>query len=852
MQESVVLKHKNLIIIILLLAFSLAALYIRIIPMFIVGDTDIINFVGGDDPIYNIRQTEVLIKNFPTYPWFEAMTLMPYGTYPHWGSLFIYILATASMLFGATALPEIISISLLIPPIMSALLVPIAYILVKKLSDSFSGILAALFMACVSGQYFARGIYGYVDHHIAEVLFGTLFILAYVIAIQETRGISINFRNVTSLKKPILWGCVTGIAYTIGLLTMPTMILFAFIISIFMFVQPIIDHKHNQPLEYLFIINTLTFLVTICLYYILGFPIVDFTALAHYSPTHPIVYGMLIFINSIIYLTIKNIKTINKKLDEFISPIVVLAGVIFITFVILYKYIYDILYKSFFGFVIEFFGQTTTISTVQEARAWASIDAWNAYNFSLILMIFGFTVLAYRIYNTHKSEFTLVYIWSIVMLISTVQHIRYEYYLSINIAILSAIGVGYIIKETYQGFLKEFSFVKTKLSDKNSIVPQKELKNESKKQKRKNTKKETSTRYVAGSLILIVTVILTILFVTTSSATNYNVASSKVIRINPDWKESLDWLGENSPDPGVDYYKIYDGQTFKYPEEAYGVMSWWDYGHLITVLSHRIPNANPFQQGVAGNYSSSSFFMAESEDTANEILDNLKTKYIVTDIEMATGKYWAMATWYNPEKGITPYMKTFVVPNQNPLQKGQMAMTYTENFYKTMITRLHILDGTAYKNPDVVYIEYTTNTQPPTITFANQMNYTAATEKIRSNPISKTSEIISPEITSSIGTIDALTHYRLIHESPTTTITNKANIDVKYVKIFEYVPGATLYGDGTIKKQITTNTGRTFVYTQHSKNGKFILPYEGVYILNENEVITVTENEIQEGLTIQK
>ena len=29
-------------------------------------------------------------------------------------------------------------------------------------------------------------------------------------------------------------------------------------------------------------------------------------------------------------------------------------------------------------------------------------------------------------------------------------------------------------------------------------------------------------------------------------------------------------------------------------------MSWWDYGHLITYIAKRIPNANPFQAGVAG------------------------------------------------------------------------------------------------------------------------------------------------------------------------------------------------------------------------------------------------------------
>ena len=48
------------------------------------------------------------------------------------------------------------------------------------------------------------------------------------------------------------------------------------------------------------------------------------------------------------------------------------------------------------------------------------------------------------------------------------------------------------------------------------------------------------------------------------------------------------------------YYTIYDKNSFTYPNSSYGVMSWWDYGHMITYIAQRIPNANPFQAGVSG------------------------------------------------------------------------------------------------------------------------------------------------------------------------------------------------------------------------------------------------------------
>src|SRR5512145_68159 len=129
-----------------------------------------------------------------------------------------------------------------------------------------------------------------------------------------------------------------------------------------------------------------------------------------------------------------------------------------------------------------------------------------------------------------------------------------------------------------------------------------------------------------------------------------------------DWKESLAWMGNNTPETGVDYLRIYEPATFRYPEQSYGVMSWWDYGHMITYIAQRIPNANPFQQGVGGPGGAAAFFMAESEESATGILDTLGTRYVITDIEMDTTKFPAMATWYNASRAETPYMMRMLVP----------------------------------------------------------------------------------------------------------------------------------------------------------------------------------------------
>lgn len=118
---------------------------------------------------------------------------------------------------------------------------------------------------------------------------------------------------------------------------------------------------------------------------------------------------------------------------------------------------------------------------------------------------------------------------------------------------------------------------------------------------------------------------------------------------------------------------------------------------------------------------------------------------------------------------------------------------------------------------------------------------------------------------------DGLAHYRLIYESNTTAIRSP---DLKYIKIFEYVPGAIISGkanDGDIKitVDIITNQGRTFTYTQKAtaRNGKYEIkvPYStpggkygtkplSDYIINDAGIakaVSVNEQDVLEGREIQ-
>jgi len=334
------------------------------------------------------------------------------------------------------------------------------------------------------------------------------------------------------------------------------------------------------------------------------------------------------------------------------------------------------------------------------------------------------------------------------------------------------------------------------------------------------------------------------------------------------WDDSLQWMNSNTPEPGaygtgdnssMEYYGTYE-QTddFDYEEGAYGVMSWWDYGHFITTRAERIPNANPFQQG---SDTAAKYLLAQNETAANNVLeaneeDDAKTRYVAVDWKMAEtntqrgGKFFAPPAFVEGEQRSDYYSNLFL--NVNSQRPVQQVTFQRQAYYDTTVARLYHFHGSAAE-PQPIVVDWENKQTQQGNQFRGAPTNEQEPEGQQQGRVIRTFETtqqarqyVENDPTSQLGgygpnpseRVPAMEHYRLVGSSEREAFPNSPAYDSSaWTKIFERVPGATIEGTGpenaTVQAAVRMRnhkTNNTFVYRQRvqtDENGNFemTVPY---------------------------
>jgi dolichyl-diphosphooligosaccharide--protein glycosyltransferase len=876
---------KSLIILCLLLVFMGISFLLRAIPAFYIKDPGFF-YIYDSDTWFNLRQIEVMVNNYPLYNWFDPMTAYPAGKVIEWGPLFPFIAATLCIITGATTVSKIIYVSAWVSPLLAILMVPVIYVLGKTVWDWKAGLVGAGLISVISFRFYFPSSYGFVDHHIAEVLFSSLFLLTYIYCINYVKTKPIDLHSPKTLVFPVLLSLVAGIFYFFAIITATTVLLILPAIVIYTFVQIVIDYFSSQGSLYLLLLNSGAFSLVIVLLLFFG---VKTEGLSVTGYSIALIYANLVLIveTAVLY----GISAIGRgKRWVFLLSLIGLGTGGF--YIIQNNPLFQPIINQGIGL---FFGRSEYSIAVQETLPWSLATAWANFNVSLVLMAGGLLVLGYYLVKERKPEHVLLLLWSVVMLLATIQYRRFEYFSTVPIVLLSAI----CITEPYTWMRSDLTHlmnaggfrISTSSNDGDTTGPARQKEIPSSTGSRKKRKKATSPSQTTGIVILwakrvtySIVIILTIVLVSISGLQDYQYAMSFSSReLSNDWIESLAWIKSNTPLPMIDYYAKYDDAGFSYPAGSYGIMAPWNAGHWITFFAHRIPITNPFQNSLGGDHGAAAFFLSENESRADDILRSLGGRYVITDSRMAMETFTGLVPWQNASADTTPYIKWFLAPFPADPSRLLTTTQYDNSYYQTLVVRLQNFDGSMIVPETVDYVQFTVRRVPsagetaefsglaPVVVRAEQMNASDAHEAARSfnqKAVPNNYAIVVSEMPDKpVQKVPALSHYRLIHESPenaTASLTTGTFTfpGIKSVKIFEWVNGSHIKGEGTIELPIVTNTGRKFVYLQESRNGEFIVPYAtkgsmyevratGPYhIFETNHFIEVSEEDVKYGHSI--
>ena len=651
-----------------------------------------------------------------------------------------------------------------------------------------------------------------------------------------------------TLRMPLFYALLAGVMLGVYLLSWIGGLLFVFIVFAYMLVQYVIDHLRGRSTDYLGVIGVTMFLIAL----IMVAPNIDLLVYGE-----PVLGALVIALVSLPVLNFVSKMTERFKLKRIYYPLAlaVLGGVGVFIFYLVAPDLYHEMMSKF----NHLFGGSSRSFTIMEARPlfvdfrdmpFTSHTIWRyfttglfivplsllmiIYNsakkktggnwllialgvltllavliyvltdmpswFSIVLYsLYGAIIIVYAYFERSPGRVLLVF-WSFVTLVAMISQVRFAYYFAVNAALFS----GYLCSKI-PGWLSKI----TEWISSREPSPAEQRKKRKAEKRRGEPAQEVSRgilgeyrgliSYVSSALAAIIVFFLA--FYPLIGQTR--ALASDVYGPNEAWYSSLVWMRENTPDPFGDpdfYYALYEkpkaGEAYDYPESAYGVMSWWDYGHWITRIAHRIPNANPHQIGIGGRTANgsvipgaSTFMTAQNESVANPLLDALGSKYVVIDIETDISKFHTMATWAgdNPSE----YFEQYYYQTENG--SGSI-MFYYPKYYQGMCSRLYNSEcESVVPNNSTWVISYTEMTDQSGQKFraltdvANEgrsfTTYEEAEAFINEHPgyiIVGLHPFMSPV------PLEKLEHYKLIHSSD--QMVNLGDIITSYVKIFEYTP----------------------------------------------------------------
>ncbi|GAA0656307.1 oligosaccharyl transferase, archaeosortase A system-associated [Salarchaeum japonicum] len=886
-------------------------------------------YFSGNDAWYHFREVQYTVSNWPSTMPFDPWTNFPFGTsVGQFGTLFDQLIATAALVLGLGSPSEnTVAMTLLFaPPVFGTLIAIPTYFIGKRLSGRLGGVISAVVLGLLPGLFLSRSLVGSADHNVAEPLFMSLAVLAMMVALsvaERERPVweQVAEREFAALRKPLGWSVLAGVATAFYLFVWPPGVLLVGIFGAFFVVQLSSDYYNDTSPDHVAFVGAVS-MTTTGLLSLLSFGQTGFSA-SQPSLLQPLFAFAVAF--GAVFMAWLARKWDAENLDASLYPVSV-GGVILVgsgLVAVALPSLFSMVQSNLLRFVG--FSAGAAQRTISEAQPFLSqASRYGISDFAVVFLDYGLTffiavlagawllwrptfrdrnlnrvgfvvgsavvvlgILAFpgamqglgdlvsvnsqligvavvglviavsAIMDDRPAEHLLIVVWGVFLTSAAFTQVRFNYYLAVPVAVLSGFAAVEILR----------------LVGANASVTQK-------------LEDVDASQVFAVALVLLLLVVPLAVPFTFQSTTYGNVSSSTAVSTGDTtpsssmlaWDDLLDWMNNNTPAEGnfgdaenadqLDYYGTYaKTDDYEYPDGAYGVMSWWDYGHWITVEGERIPNANPFQEGAG---TAANYLLSQTESEANGILDDLgsdgeETRYVAVDWQMASlsAKFSAPTVFATNTTAYDFYSPFYVLNSEGAVQ--QQTQIRSQAYYESLMVRLYRYHGSRVEATGTTVIDWDRNIPLSDGGYLRVYEPDGANDSVtRSFDTRAEAEAFvandstsQGQPTSQIGglggtpveDVEALEHYRLVGTSEDSVSYQQILRGSQFtnvpsaVKLFEKVPGATVQGTGpantTVTASVTLNAttyqgnqliGNQTTYTQQvttDENGEFTmtLPY---------------------------
>jgi dolichyl-diphosphooligosaccharide--protein glycosyltransferase len=828
--------HPRLIIGILIAIFFGVSLYLRIfLPYDQIFSGDWIKF-SSNDAYYQMRLVDNLVHNFPKLTHFDPFFIYPGGAEVGGVHFFHWLLASIIWItgLGSPTQHTIDIVGVYFPAILGALTVVPVYFIGKALFHRWAGVLAAALIAILPGEFLGRSILGLADYHIAETFFSTVAILFLILAIKDAEQRQLAFSRLRhpdwkASVRPLVYSLLAGIFLGIYLTTWPGGLLFVFIITIYFIIQFIIEHLRHKATDQLGMVGFTLFLAALIIF-------------LPFSPTSDL--SVAIVVALLIPPVLSGVSRLlsGRGIKPLYYPLtLIVIGIVFLAiFYAIAPDILGVMWGKFTGVfspvgatattTIEmqsFFTETPTAygtGNTSTGIAWATFNTGFYFGLLSLLIILAYFVMKR---GAASKGLLLLFIWSIVILIATSVQRRFAYYLAVNMALLTSywsVLAYYFLRCLIDGLRNKktdyMSWEILGLANFDEMLTQPALpqtgseRKKDKREKRQEARSRPTSVQVSIGIWLILAVFLLFFFPdigllgrvlgsdgssdisfgkawwrTSLAGAAVNTASQARYAPSDAWQEALLWMKENTPEPLGDpnaYYDLYE-TGYQYPESAYGVTSWWDYGYWVSRTAHRLPSTNP-SQAPEPIKKVARLFLSQEESPSYEIMAELDSSYIMIDLDICISKFWAVATWAGNEP--SEFIDTYLLPYEGKLVQVQL---FLPEYYRSLVVRLYNFDGQAVTPEKSLVVTYDEKVdldgnRYKQITDAKQFSsYQEALDYVAGQKSGNYSIIGTNPFASPVP-LEALQNYKLIYSSK-SEVARPDKVMIPEVKVFEYTGG---------------------------------------------------------------